>query len=316
MILYVLKRLATAVFQILVVASIVFLILQVMPGDPAALMLEANGTQPDEEAVMALRETMGLNRPVIAQYREWISRLFLLNFGESYYYRQPVSRLIAQRFANTLELALAAVVIASFLGILVGVACSRARGKLIDRLFSGITVLGVSTPSYVMGAILIILFSLELGWLPSSGFTSFARDPVKHMQCLILPSLTLALGFAATVSRITRSSMLEEINREYVQTLRAKGLMEGFVIFRHALRNSLIPTVTVIGLQLGSLIGGMVVIENIFSWPGLSTLLITAVNHRDYRMLQGCVVVVAATYILINLLVDLVYRAIDPRVRQ
>ncbi|MGJ4851297.1 ABC transporter permease [Bacillota bacterium Meth-B3] len=316
MILYILKRLATAILQIFVVATIVFLILQIMPGDPAVLMLEANGTQPDEAAVMALRENLGLNRPVTAQYAEWVARLFSLDFGESYYYKQPVSRLIAQRFVNTLELAVVAVVVASLLGILVGVACSRARGTLIDRLFSGITVLGVSIPSYVMGALLIILFSLNLGWLPSSGFTSFARSPIKHLQGAILPSLTLALGFAATVARITRSSMLEEINREYVQTLRAKGLGEGRVIYQHGLRNSLIPTVTVIGLQLGSLIGGMVVIENIFSWPGLSTLLITAVNHRDYRMLQGCVVVIAATYILINLLVDLIYRVIDPRVRR
>lgn len=313
---FIVKRLLTAALQIFIVATIVFLILQIMPGDPAALMLEANGTQPDPEAIMALREKLGLNEPVIVQYKEWILRLITLDFGESYYYKQPVFRLLSQRFMNTIELAFVAVVIAAILGISIGIACSRQRGKLTDKLFTGLMVLGVSIPSYVMGAFLIMLFSLGLGILPASGFTSFARNPALHLQSLILPSLTLALGFAATVARITRSSMLEEINREYVQTLRAKGLFERNVIYNHTLRNSLIPTVTVIGLQLSSLIGGMVVIENIFSWPGISTLLITAVNHRDYRMLQGCIVVIAATYILINLLVDLIYHLIDPRVRQ
>lgn len=316
MVKFIAKRLLLAAIQIFVVATVVFLILQIMPGDPAALMLEANGTQPDEEVVEALRETLGLNEPVSVQYKEWIARLLRLDFGESYYYKQPVSRLLGQRFANTLELALVAVIIASLLGIAIGIACSRNHGGIVDKLFSGLTVLGVSIPSYVMGALLIMLFSLQWGLLPSSGFTTFSRDPAAHIQSLILPSLTLAFGFAATVARITRSSMLEEVHREYVQTLRAKGLLESQVIYGHTLRNSLIPTVTVIGLQLSSLIGGMVVIENIFSWPGISTLLITAVNHRDYRMLQGCIVVIAATYIGINLLVDLVYHWIDPRVRR
>ena len=316
MIKYIIKRLLMAVIQIFVVATIVFLILQIMPGDPAALMLEANGTIPDEEVVFALREKLGLNEPISVQYKDWIMRLFTMDFGESYYYKQPVSRLLNQRFQNTLELALLAVVIASALGIIVGIICSRNRGKMVDKLFSGLTVLGVSIPSYVVGAMLIMLFSLKLGILPASGFTSFSRNPAAHIQSLILPSFTLALGFAATVARITRSSMLEEINREYVQTLRAKGLQEIRIIYGHTLRNSLIPTVTVIGLQLSSLIGGMVVIENIFSWPGISTMLITAVNHRDYRMLQGCIVVIAVTYITINLLVDLIYHWIDPRVRQ
>lgn len=312
---YITKRLLIAVLQLFVVATVVFLILQIMPGDPVVLMLEANGTQPDAAVVHALREKLGLNEPISTQYKDWIRHLFSLDFGDSYYYKQPVSRLLGQRFANTLELSLVAVTIASLLGIVVGITCSCSHGKLIDKLLSGLTVLGISIPSYVLGAVLIILFSLNLSILPSSGFTSFSRNPSAHIQSLILPSTTLALGFAATVARITRSSMLDEINLEYVQTLRAKGLPDRKVIFGHVLRNSLIPTVTVIGLQLSSLIGGMVVIENVFSWPGISNLLITAVNHRDYRMLQGCIVVVAATYITINLLVDLVYRWIDPRVR-
>ena len=315
MIRYVARRLLIAVVQIFVVATIVFLILQIMPGDPAALMLEANGTQPDEAVVLALRETLGLNEPLLVQYKVWVGRLFTLDFGQSYYYKKPVIQLLSQRYLNTLELALIAVVLASILGIAVGIICSRNRGKLTDRLFSGITVLGVSVPSYVLGALLIIVFSLKLGLFPASGYTSFSRNPAAHLNSVFLPSLTLALGFSATVARITRSSMLEELGQEYVQTLRAKGLRERVVIYIHALRNSLIPTVTVIGLQLSSLIGGMVVIENIFSWPGISTLLITAVNHRDYMMLQGCIVVVAATYIIINLAVDLIYHVIDPRVK-
>lgn len=312
---FVIKRSLLAVIQIFAVATVVFFVLQIMPGDPAALMLEANGTQPDQEVVLALREKLGLNDPLETQYRDWILRLLTMDLGESYYYKQPVSTLLKARFTNTLELALVAVIIASVFGIMAGVACSRHRGKFIDKLFSGLTVLGVSTPSYVLGALLVILFSLKLEIFPASGFVSFSRDPLAHLQALVLPALTLSLGFTATVVRITRSSMLEEINREYVQTLRAKGLREREVVYQHILRNSLIPAVTVIGLQLSSLIGGMVVIENIFSWPGISVLLITAVNHRDYRMLQGCIIVVAATYITINLIVDLIYKWIDPRVR-
>lgn len=308
------KRLLLAVLQIFAVATIVFTILQVMPGDPAELMLEANGTFPAHDVVVAMRETMGLDKPVLVQYGNWIANLARLDFGMSYYNKVPVSELIRQRLPHTLELALVAVLLASVLGITVGIISSRQRGKAVDYILTGFTVFGVSVPSYVLGAILVLLFSLVLGWLPASGFERVTRFG-EHLRFLILPAVTLAMGLAATIARITRSSMLEEINREYIQTLRAKGLRERLVIYKHALRNSLIPTITVIGLQLGSLIGGTVVIENIFSWPGLSTLMIQAVNHRDYPLIEACVVVIAASYIFINMAVDILFHIIDPKVR-
>jgi peptide/nickel transport system permease protein len=309
------KRLLLAVVQIFAVATIVFLILQIMPGDPAELMLEANGTIPDREVVDALRETMGLNKPVLEQYGDWLKNLFKMDFGLSYYNKVPVSTLVTQRMPNTLELAIVALLIASVIGIVVGIISSRHRGKYIDYILTSVTVIGVSIPSYVLGAVLVLLFALILGLLPASGFEKAYYDFGMHIKYLLLPATTLALGLAAAIARITRSSMLEEINRDYIQTLRAKGLKERLVIYKHALRNSLIPTITVIGLQLGSLIGGTVVIENIFSWPGLSTLMIQAVNHRDYPLIQGCVVVIASIYILINMIVDILYRVIDPKVR-
>lgn len=310
------KRTVVAIVQIFMVASVVFLIMHSMPGNPARLMLEVNGTQATEAQVLALEKQMGLDLPLADQYSAWIKGLFSLQLGDSFYHKQPVSQFIMQRLSATVELALAAIALAVIAGVLVGIVSAQCRGKMLDYLVTTTTVLGISLPNYVVATLLIFVFAVSLQVLPSGGYKNFLRDPVSHLRYLILPAMTLALGISAAIARITRSTLLEESGKEYVLTLRAKGQKSAAILYRHVLKNALIPIVTVIGLQLGTLIGGAVVIENIFNWPGLSTLVVEAVSHRDYPMIQACVVVIAAIYIIINTVLDLLYLKLDPRTRK
>ncbi len=300
--------------QVLVVATIVFSLIRFMPGDPALLVL---GTErgADPAAVAEMRQTLGLDQPVFAQYTQWISNFAQLDFGQSLFDNTPVKTYIEQRLPNTIELALVSIVLAVLIGIPLGIVAAMKRESFIDLALSSFAAMGVSFPVYVLGTFLVLLFSFQLNWLPASGFVEFSEDPVKHMMRIFLPALTLALGLAASIARMTRSSMLEVLNREYIQTLRAKGLSESKVIFKHALRNAIIPVITVIGLQLGNLIGGTVLIEYLFNWPGMSTLLVNSIAVRDYPLIQGCIVVMATFFILVNMLVDILYGVMDPRTR-
>lgn len=285
-----------------------------MPGDPAVMVL---GTErgADPEAVAEMRHTLGLDQPVVKQYASWISDMATFDFGTSLLDEMDVKSYITQRLPKTLELAIVAIVIASLIGIPLGIMAALKRGGIVDLALSSIAALGISFPVYVIGTFFILFFSFKLFLLPASGYVDFAEDPINHMKRIILPALTLAFGLAATIARMTRSSMLEVLNKDFVQTLRAKGLSEKKVIFKHVFRNAIISVITVIGLELGGLIGGTVLIEYLFNWPGMSSLLVNSISNRDYPLIQGCIITIATCYILVNLLVDILYGIMDPRTR-
>lgn len=314
-VLFVGQKLFTALIQLFVVATLVFSIMYVMPGDPVLLLLGAE-SNPTPAAIAAMRAKLGLDQPVLAQYFTWLGDALQFDLGQSVLNSYPVINSIAANLPRTLELSLAAIIIASIIGVPLGIAAALNRGKALDTILTSLATVGISVPVYILGAMLIILFSLQLGWLPSSGYMDIARNMPEHFRRLILPAFTLGFGLAASIARMTRSSMLEILNRDFVRALRAKGAPEGRVIWHHALRNASIPIVTIIGLQLGNLMGGTVLVEAMFNWPGLSTLLVEAVAKRDYPMVQGTVLTIAALFIFINLGVELLYSLLDPRIRR
>jgi len=307
-------KLLVMALQVLVVATIVFSLVRLMPGDPAVLVL---GTErgADPAAVAEMRHKLGLDQPVLKQFATWIGDFVRFDWGESIFDGTKVTTYVAQRLPNTIELSLVSIALAALIGVPLGMIAAIRRGGLVDMLLSSIAALGISFPVYVLGTFLILLFSFKLGWLPASGFVSFADDPAKHIERLALPALTLALGLAASIARMTRSSVLEVLNREFVLALRAKGVPHAGILIRHVFRNAIIPVVTIIGLQLGNLIGGAVLIEYLFNWPGMSTLLVKAISNRDYPLIQGCIVVISTFFIMVNTLVNLLYGLLDPRVR-
>lgn len=311
----ILKKIGGALVQIFIVATIVFAILHLMPGDPVKIMLEANGATVTEESEEAVRTELGLDKPIMEQYKDWIKGLTTLDFGESYYYKKPVMEFVAQRLPRTLELAFVSIILAIIIGIGLGVLSAKHRGTKVDTLLTMISVTGISVPTFVLSTVLIYIFGIKFGLLPSGGYGKIEMGLWEHTKTIILPAATLGIYLGASIARITRSSMLEELDKEYIMTLRAKGLKKRIITYKHALKNSMIPIITVIGLQLGSLIGGIIVIENIFSWAGISSLVVEAVNRRDYPMIQSCIVVIAAIYILINLVVDVLYGVVDPKIR-
>lgn len=315
---FILKRLLIAVAMLFAVCTIVFLIVNLMPGDPVLLMLGTD-SNPDPAAVESLRAQLGLNKPLLIQYRDWMLNVLQGDLGNSYSERVPVVKSIASRVPRTLELAGFSLFLACIIGLPLGILSALRRGKMSDLSMTTLASLGISIPVYVLGYILIIFFSLDIldiGFaMPSSGYMDMSRSVTGHFMRLLLPSLTLALGLAASIMRMTRSSMLEALSNESVKALRARGLSEWNVIFRHVVRNAFIPVITVIGLQMGNLIGGTVLCENVFNWPGLSTLLVKAINQRDYPLIQGCILVMSTVFILTNLLVDIIYGLLDPRAR-
>jgi peptide/nickel transport system permease protein len=257
--------------------------------------------------IARLRHELGLDLPIVEQYRNYLVGLYHGNLGISFRDQQPVADSIRARYPATIELAVAALGFSLLFSIPAGVVSAIRKGRLADRALGLVSLLGVSLPNFALGPLLILLFSIGLGLLPVSG-----RDGISH---LILPAVTLGMGIAAMTMRMVRSSMLEEIHQDYVRTARAKGLRERTVLFKHALRNGLLPVITILGLQTGSLLAGAFVTETIFSWPGLGRLTIQAINARDYPLVQGCILTITLTYILVNLLTDLMYSVIDPRIR-
>lgn len=308
------RRVSLALVQVFIIATIVFSFIHIMPGDPALLVLGTERQQ-DPVAVAEMRHKLGLDQPVLKQYSEWLKNMAKLDFGNSLFNDEPIENYISQRLPRTIELAVISIVLAVFIGVTAGIIAALRRGSIVDIAVTATTALGISLPVYVLGTLFVIIFCIKFQWLPASGYIKFSKDSIGHISRLILPSFTLAFGLSASIARITRSSLLETLNREYIQTLRAKGLGRRSVIYKHALRNALIPVVTVIGLQLGNLMGGTVLIEYLFNWPGLSTLLVEAVSHRDYPLVQGCIIVISSLFIFINMIVDLLYGLLDPRVR-
>jgi peptide/nickel transport system permease protein len=310
---YVLRRLAAALVLALAVATVVFLLIRLVPGDVVTVML--GESDPSPEKVAALKQTLGLDRPVLVQYATWLTQVVRGDFGHAFLSGRRISDDLGARIPRSLELGAAALLLAVLLGIPLGAASAQRPGSMLDLVGGGVAVLGLTLPSFVIGLLLVLLFGLELHWFPATGYVDVATDLSGHVRHLVLPAVTLAMTILPVIARMTRASMLEMFPQDFVRTARAKGLAERTVIVRHVLRNSLIPVVTVIGLQAGTLLGRIVLVEYIFNWPGLSSLLLHGVFQRDYPLVQAVVLVIAVAFVLINLLVDLAYGMIDPRIR-
>lgn len=298
------RRILLTIPVVWVVVTLVFGLVHLVPGDPVAQMLGEGAAVTEVER---LRSELGLDRPLWEQYVTYMAGLARGDMGMSLRNQQPVRTAIAERYPATLELAAAAIVFSLLIAVPLGVAAAVRRGTLADRSIGLFTLLGVSLPNFALGPLLILLFSIELGWLPVSGR--------ETLWSLVLPAATLGGAMAAIATRMVRSSMLDELHQDYVRTARSKGLGRRRVLFGHALRNGLIPVLTMVGIQLGNLLAGAVVTETIFSWPGLGQLLIQAINARDYPLVQGCVLAIALTYVVVNLATDVCYSIVDPRIR-
>jgi ABC-type dipeptide/oligopeptide/nickel transport system permease component len=306
----ILWRVVTTLPVLWVVVTVVFLMIHLVPGDPIVQMLGEGATAAD---VAGLRHAYGLDVPLGTQYVRYWSGLLHGNLGQSLRLHDSVLHLILQRYPYTLALTLAAMLIGVGLAIPAGVAAARRTNRWEDHAIGFASLAGLSFPNFALGPILILVFSIDLAMLPVSGAGVGAGDFLRH---LVLPAVTLGSGLAAILTRMVRTSMLEELGQDYVRTARAKGLSENVVVYRHALRNALNPVLTVIGLQFGSLLAGAIVTETIFSWPGLGRLTLSAISNRDYALVQGCILAIGLSYVLVNLVTDSVYALADPRMRR
>ena len=298
------RRLALTIPVLLGVATLVFALIHLIPGDPAQAML---GETAAEEDVQALRTRLGLDRPLIEQYGGFLWGVSRGDLGTSLRTSEPVMQAILDRLPATLELAVAAMLVALGVSIPLGIIAAVRRGTIVDHLATTLALAGISIPNFWLGPLLAIVFAVELGWLPVSG-----RGTAAH---LVLPAMSLGAALAAILARMTRASLLEELREPYVQAARARGASRSRAVVRHAFRNSLIPIVTLVGLQFGAVLTGAVITETIFAWPGIGRLLIQSIGFRDYPLVQGCILFIAVTYVGMNLLTDLVYGVLDPRIR-
>ncbi|HVX30422.1 MAG TPA: ABC transporter permease [Nitrolancea sp.] len=309
---YIVRRLIQSAVLVFLVASFMAIFIQLLPGDPAYTIL---GDKANPDSIAAVREKLGLNRPIYVQYVDWISHVARGDFGESLISDRPILNDLAKRLPRTIELIVASLVLAILVGIPAGVVAASYRNRLPDVLVSLVSLLGVSTPVFVSGTLLLLVFGVRWQILPATGYVSITDSPLGHLKHLLMPAVTLALLEAAVILRMTRSSLLEVLGEDYVRTARAKGLGQRVVLYQHALRNALIPVVTIIGIQAGTLLGGTVIVEYIFNWPGISTYLLAAINQRDYPVIQAIIVIIATLFVLLNLATDLIYAAIDPRIK-
>ncbi len=300
---YVLRRVLYAIFVLWGALTIIFIAIRIVPGDPAAMMLGASATQTDVEE---LRARLGLDDSLPRQYITFIGDVARFDFGKSLWLNRPVTTSVTERIAATARLAGAAMLLALLVSFPLGVLAALRPRSLLDRLVSIVSLIGQSVPGFWLGIMLILIFARQLRWLPSSGSTG-----LKH---LILPAITLAMPLIGILTRLIRSGLLDVLYEDYIRTARAKGLSQRTVLTRHAMRNMLIPVVTVIGLQMGNLLGGAVIVETVFAWPGIGRLLVDAIFHRDYPLVQAAILFITASFILINLLVDISYVYLDPRI--
>ncbi len=312
---FILRRILVSLGLVWIVATLVFAIIHIIPGDPAELLLSQGGFAPDPGAVAELRERLGLDQPILKQYRDYMVGLLHFDLGLSLQDRHPIIEEIALRLPRTLELVGAAGLLAVLTGIPLGMLAALKAGSLTDRIISGWAGFALSVPVFVVGTVLILVFAVGLRWVPAGGFVAFKDNPTRHLTLLLMPAMTIALGFGAVVLRVTRSAVLEVLSRDHVRAAQARGVSPALIIRRHVLRNALTPVVTVVGLHLGSLLGGTVLVEFVFNWPGLSGYLVRAVEARDYPEVLGIVLVLSVLFVMLNLIVDLLYALIDPRVR-
>lgn len=301
---YLARRLVFALPALWLILSMVFLLSHIVPGDPVQQML---GEGARGEDLGQLRHSLGLDLPLPAQYARYFFGVFRGDLGESFRFQQPVTRVLLSRYPATLELSIVALLVCAAIGIPAGVLAAHRRGTATDHAVGVFTLLGLSVPNFALGPVLILVFSVILGWLPVSG-----RGGIGH---LILPAATLGAALAAILTRMVRAAVIEELSSDYVRTARAKGLPESAVLFRHAFRNALIPILTILGLQFGTLLAGAIVTETIFSWPGIGRLAVQAIEARDFPLLQGCILLIAVSYVAVNFLTDFLYALLDPRVR-
>ncbi|MGB3416107.1 MAG: ABC transporter permease [Mesorhizobium sp.] len=309
---YLLKRLVIAAATLVLASVVVFAVLEIVPGDPARLMLGMNASA---EQVDLLRDQMGLNAPVIVRYLSWAGGLLTLDFGRSYTYSVPVIDLVAERTAVSLPLALMALVLATAIALPVGLHSASRRGRAGDTISMGAAQLGVAIPNFWFALMLIYLFAVWLKLVPAGGFPGWGAGLWPGLKALVLPAIALALPQAAILARVARSALVEVLTEDYIRTARAKGLPRRAVLWRHALRNAMIPVVTIMGLQFSFLLAGTIIIENVFYLPGLGRLVFQAITQRDLIVVESVVMLLVATVILVNLLVDLSYAVVDPRLR-
>jgi peptide/nickel transport system permease protein len=296
----------------LIVGVVVFTLMHLIPGDPASVMLGREATQEQKDA---LRERLGLDAPLPVQFATWFGNALRLDFGESLFIGKPVTRALLDRAQPTGLLTLYALTLSVAIAIPAGVIAAVRANSFIDRLLMVLSIGGAAIPSFFLGILLILFFAVVLGWLPSGGYVDFNEDPVQHLKYMVLPTIALGFSAAGLLARLVRSTMLDVLNEEFVRTAYAKGLPERHVVLIHALRNALIPVMTVVGITLASMLGGAVVIETVFNIPGMGRLLVQSVTRRDFPVVQGAVMAVAAIEVLVMLIIDVLYVYVDPRVR-
>jgi peptide/nickel transport system permease protein len=309
---FLVRRLITTLLVMLGVSFIVFMIIHLVPGDPVRIML---GLQADQAKVEEIRHLMGFDRPILIQYLDWLWRALQGDLGQSFITGQSVSEAVWERFPATMSLALAALLIGLLIALPAGIISALRPNSPIDYVAMFFSQVGVSIPDFWLGIMFILIFSLALGWLPPSGYISPFEDFGEWLRHLIMPAMTIGLITASIITRFVRSAMLESLHQNYVRTAHAKGIPNASVIIRHVLRNAAIPVVTIVGLQMASLLGGIIIVEIIFAWPGLGRLALDAVTRRDYPMVQGAVLLVALTFAVVNVIVDILYAYLDPRIR-
>jgi peptide/nickel transport system permease protein len=309
---YIGRRLLATLPVLAVVAILVFMMLRLTPGDPAAVIA---GPAANSQDILDIREKLGLDQPIVTQFVKWVGGMLSGDFGESFFYKKQVSELIADRIEPTLSLAVLTIVLATLIAVPLGTIAAWRQGSWIDRVVMGFSVLGFSVPVFVIGYLMIALFSMQLGWFPVQGYTRLSEGIGGWLHRLILPAFTLAFIYVALLARMTRTSVLEVLNEDYVRTARAKGLPNKKVLMYHALRNAAVPIVTVIGIGIALLIGGVVVTESVYNIPGLGRLTVDAVLARDYPTVQAVILLFSVAYVLINLAIDLLYTLLDPRIR-
>jgi peptide/nickel transport system permease protein len=312
MLAYIIRRLASTVLVMGIVAVFVFLLLHLSPGDPAAIIAGDNATG---EQIAGIRQRLGLNDPLPIQFFRWVTAVLQGDLGISIFSNEPVAKLIGQRIEPTLSLALTTLIVAVRLAVTFGVLAAWKVGTFIDRSLMVVSVIGFSVPVFVVGYMLIYVFSINLRWLPVQGYSPIDQGFWPWIERLILPSTALGLAYVALIARITRTSMLEVLSEDYIRTARAKGVATSSMLLKHALKNAGVPIVTVIGIGVALLIGGVVITETVFNIPGVGRLVVDAISKRDYPIIQGVILIFSGVYVLVNLAVDLSYTLLDPRIR-
>ena len=310
---YILRRIVQLLPVLLFISVIVFFVFRIIPGDAAVARL---GMDADPESVKALRKTLGLDKPLYLQYFDWLGRALRGDLVRSYINEQPVASLVLEKFPATLELAVLGVLLSLVISVPIGILSALRRGSWVDQLARMVALIGFCMPRYWLAVLLILFLAVQVRWFPAAGYVPLTKDPLLNLRHAALPVLSLTLTLAAVQMRFLRSSLLDVIGQDYIRTAYAKGLRHRAVVLRHALKNALIPFVTVVGLEFGHLLGGLVVVEQIFAWPGVGWQMIQAITQRDYAVVQGAVLLVATGFVTINLLVDVLYAYLDPRIRR